>query len=156
MDPIFRWTLDVPPEAVDDNDHVNNVVYLEWLQEAARRHAAVAGCTAATRAAGATWVVREHRVQYLRPAFAGERLEVRTWVATMRVAQSLRRAEIVRPADGAVLARGWTDWAFVDAASGRPRPIPPEVAGVFTLVPEPPARPRLASASHPPGARRPR
>ena len=148
MDPIYRWTFDVAPEAVDDNGHVNNVVYVEWLQEVARRHSAAAGCTAATRAAGATWVVIEHRVRYRRPAFAGERLEARTWVATMRRAQSLRRTEIVRAGDGAVVARGWTDWAFVDRATGRPRLIPPEVGGVFTLVPEPPDPRRLASASH--------
>lgn len=144
MEPVYRWELVVPQRAVDANGHVNNVVYVEWLQEVARRHAEAAGCTGATRAAGATWVVREHRIQYLRPGFGGERLEVRTWVATMQRARSLRRTEVARAADGALLARGWTDWVFVDAAGGHPRLIPPGVAGTFTLVPEPPAGDRGA------------
>ena len=67
---VYRWRLTVPASALDHNHHVNNVVYLSWVQEAATRHADAAGCTAATRAAGALWVVREHRLRYLRPAFA--------------------------------------------------------------------------------------
>ncbi len=137
MDPVHRQRRVAGPDAVDANGHVNNVVYVRWLQEAATAHAAAAGCTAATRAAGATWVVREHRVEYLRPVEAGEAVEVRTWVATMGRVRSLRRTEVVRERDGAVAARGWTDWVFVDAVGRRPRAIPPEVAGAFPLVPEP-------------------
>ena len=137
MEPLYEWSLVVPAEAVDANDHVNNVVYLEWVQEAAKRHAEASGCTRATHAVGATWVVREHRLQYLRPAYAGDRVAVRTWVATMGRARSLRRTEVLRLDDGEALARAWTEWVFVDARGGHPRLIPPAVAGAFTLVPEP-------------------
>jgi acyl-CoA thioester hydrolase len=133
---VHRWRLTVPESALDANGHVNNVVYLAWVQEAATRHADAAGCTLATREAGGTWVVREHQLRYLRQAFAGEELEVRTWVATMERFTSLRRTEIARVTDGAVVARGATDWAFLDRDSGRPRRIPAMVAAAFTLVPD--------------------
>jgi YbgC/YbaW family acyl-CoA thioester hydrolase len=130
----YVYELEVPASAIDDNSHVNNVEYLRWMQDAATAHSDAAGCTEATRAAGATWVVRSHHVEYLRPAFAGERIEVRTWVADFRRAFSLRKYEVVRQGDGVVLARGETNWAFVDAASGRPRSIPEQVQVLFSVA----------------------
>jgi acyl-CoA thioester hydrolase len=79
-------------------------------------------------------VVRSHRINYLLPAFAGEALVVRTWVATMRKASSLRRYDVVRPADTKVLAQAATDWAFVELPRGLPRRVPEEVRAAFELV----------------------
>jgi acyl-CoA thioester hydrolase len=76
--------------------------------------------------------VREHRIEYLLPAFAGEEIEIRTWVENVRRVRSLRKYEFVRKSDGKTLVRGETDWVFVDAATGTPRAIPEEVARVFT------------------------
>ena len=146
MDAVFRQTLVVPEEAVDANGHVNNVVYLDWVQDVAKRHSEVSGCSRATREAGATWVVRKHRIVYLKPAFAGDEIEVRTWVATMERARSLRRTEIARTKDGQILARAWTDWVFVRRESGKPALIPPEVASVFELVPEETSRNRSGTS----------
>lgn len=116
---------------IDANGHVNNVEYLRWMQDAAMAHADISGCTALTRANGATWIVRTHHVEYLRPAFAGDRVEIRTWVADFRRVFSLRQYEIVRRGDNVVLAKGETDWVFVDATSGRPRTIPVPIQAVF-------------------------
>ena len=80
---------------------------------------------------GATWVVREHKVEYLLPAFVGEEIEVRTWVENIRRVRSLRKYEFVRKADEKVLVKGETDWVFVDVKSGKPMGIPDEVANVF-------------------------
>jgi acyl-CoA thioester hydrolase len=118
-------------DAVDENGHVNNVVYVQWMQDVAVAHAATVGCTARTQAIGATWVARSHHVDYLRPAFAGETIEVATWIADFGRARSQRRYRFTRLADGVVLVRGATDWVFVDSASGRPRAIPPEVLATF-------------------------
>ena len=133
---VYEYDVVVESSAIDANGHMNNVEFVRWMQEAATRHADAAGCTAATREAGATWVVRSHHVEYLRPAFVGERLRVLTWVADFRRAFSLRRYRFTRPADGAVLARGETNWVFVDAATGRPKSIPAELQGMFELPPE--------------------
>jgi acyl-CoA thioester hydrolase len=127
------YEVEVSASAIDANGHANNVEYLRWMQEAAWSHSDVVGCTAATRSAGATWVVRSHHVEYLRPAFAGDRLEVRTWVADFRRAFSLRKYELVRRGDGAVLATGETNWVFVDATTGKPRSIPEPICALFDL-----------------------
>jgi len=85
---------------------------------------------------GATWVVRSHTIEYLRPAYAGERIRVLTWVANMRRVRSLRRYQFIRVEDETLLVRGATDWVFVDARDGSLCAIPKDVSGLFTLVPD--------------------
>lgn len=137
----YRFDFTVPATAIDRNGHVNNVQYVQWMQDVAILHSDATGCMAATKAIGATWVVRSHRIEYLRPALAGDRITVFTWVAGMRKVRSRRRYRFVRAADGEVLARGETDWAFVDAGSGKPRPIPEEISGLFAVLGEDPVDP---------------
>ncbi|MCC7413362.1 MAG: acyl-CoA thioesterase [Gammaproteobacteria bacterium] len=136
---VFEIAIEAGAEVVDVNGHVNNVAYVQWMQDVAIAHSDASGCTAATRAAGAMWVVRAHRVEYLRPALPGETIRACTWVEDFRRARSLRRYEFIRGADATVLARGATDWVFVDAGSGRPRAIPADIRALFTLVGAPPA-----------------
>lgn len=133
---VYRYEFRVPDDAVDANGHANNVEYVRWMQEAAISHSDRAGCTAATKAAGAIWVVRTHHVEYLRPAFAGDEVVVLTWVCDFRRVRSLRKYKFVRVSDDVVLAKGQSDWVFVDAESGNPRSIPQDVLGAFELVPE--------------------
>lgn len=130
---VHKYTLVIPATAIDANRHVNNVEYVRWMQEAAISHADSAGCSAATRAAGASWVVRSHHVEYLRPLFAGETITVHTWVSTLRKSSSLRKYLFQR--DEQLIARGETLWVFVDASSGRPLAIPSTVSSAFVLVP---------------------
>ena len=132
----YRQNFSVPGDVVDQNGHVNNVVYVQWMQDIAVLHSAAAGCTEATQEAGATWVVRSHRIEYLSPAFAGDVVEALTWVVNFRRAISLRRYRFVRKTDARILARGETEWVFIDAKSGRPRTIPEVVARSFVLIPE--------------------
>jgi acyl-CoA thioester hydrolase len=138
MEPVYRYPIVVPAEVVDRNRHVNNVTYVQWMQEAAMQHSAATGCTRMTEAIGATWVARMHRIEYLSPAFAGDSISVLTWVADFRKVRSLRRYRFVRAADQKVLAEGETDWVLIDASTGRPRAIPPELANLFELVPDRP------------------
>ena len=139
MSDIHAYSVTVPPTAIDANGHVNNIEYVRWFQEAAISHADATGCSAATIALGATWVVRSHQITYLRPAFAGDLLEVKTWVATFEKVSSIRRYEILRVSDNAILAQGETNWVLVDAATGRPRRIPAEITSLFALRPGNPA-----------------
>ncbi len=134
MPAIHRHDFTVPEGSVDVNGHVNNVEYLRWMQAAAERHAEASGCAGATRAAGAAWVVRVHRIEYFRPAFGGERIAALTWVSDFRRVRSLRKYRFFRVTDEALLAEGETDWIFVDARSGRPRSAPAEVMGVFAVL----------------------
>ena len=132
---IYRHEFTVALASVDENGHVNNVEYVKWMQDVAVAHSDTVGCSRATQEAGATWVARSHRIEYLRPAFAGDRIAALTWVCNFRKVRSVRKYKFLRTTDGAVLAEGETDWVFVDAATGRPRSIPEIVSVLFVLVP---------------------
>jgi acyl-CoA thioester hydrolase len=132
---IYSKTLVIPKSAIDENGHVNNVAYVQWMQDIAVEHYSAIGGVEA-QGYDATWVVREHRIEYLLPAYAGEEIEVKTWVENIRRVRSLRKYEFVRKSDSKVLVKGETDWVFVDANSGRPLPIPEKVSSVFSLYTE--------------------
>ena len=133
---LFTHPIQASERDIDGNGHVNNIVYLQWMQDAAIAHSTAVGCAAATTAAGCTWVARTHHIEYLRPALAGDHITVFTWVIdALRKSSSTRRYRMVRDSDGAVLAKGETLWVFVDMQSGRPRSIPPKIIGCFEVVP---------------------
>ena len=132
--PVYHHEFTIPDRAVDQNGHVNNVVYVQWMQDVATLHSDASGGTKATQAAGAIWVVRSHKIEYLSPAYAGEQVITLTWVEDFRRVRSLRRYRFLRKSDQTLLAKGKTDWVFVDAQNGRPRKIPNEVMHAFPLV----------------------
>ena len=122
--------MTIPSSVIDENGHVNNVTYVQWMQDIAVEHYASIGGIKA-QGPDATWVIREHRVEYFLPAFAGEEIEVRTWVENVRRVRSLRKYEFVRKQDGKVLVKSETDWVFVNSKNGNPLAIPEEVIAVF-------------------------
>ena len=131
---VYSKTIIVPESAIDENGHVNNVAYVQWMQDIAVEHYESIGGTNPMQLVGATWVVREHRIEYLLPAFAGEEIEIKTWVENIRRVRSLRKYEFIRKTDGKSLVRGETDWVFVDLQTGAPRAIPDEVSKVFAAA----------------------
>ena len=134
MKSVYQFDIQATADVVDRNGHVNNVVYVQWLQHAAVCHAEDSGCMAATTSAGASWVVRTHHIEYLAPAFAGDTLTVVTWVANFQKVRSLRKYKIIRAAGQTVVARAETDWVFVNAKTGRPLKIPDEVRITLPIV----------------------
>ena len=120
----------IPKTAIDENGHVNNVAYVQWMQNIAVEHYSSLGGMEA-QGADSTWVVREHRVEYFLPAFENEEIEIKTWVENIRRVRSLRKYEFIRISDGKTLVKGETDWVFVDIRTGSPRAVPEEVTAVF-------------------------
>jgi acyl-CoA thioester hydrolase len=129
---VYRKVISIPPSAIDENGHVNNVVYIQWMQDIAVEHYASIGGIEA-QGPDATWVVREHKVEYLLPAFSNEMIEIRTWVENIRRVRSLRKYEFVRKSDEKVLVKGETDWVFVDVKTGAPKAVPETVSKVFSI-----------------------
>ena len=130
ISPTYSKTITIPSSAIDENGHVNNVVYVQWMQDIAVEHYASIGGIEA-QGPDATWVIRQHSVEYLLPAFEGEEVEIRTWVEDIRKVRSLRKYEFVRKGDGKTLVKGETDWVFVETKTGRPKAIPAEVEEIF-------------------------
>jgi len=131
---VFTHAFTVPSSAIDEYGHVNNVMYVQWMQDAAIRH--VRSITEFKDAENRGWFAREHRIEYLLPAFEGEQIEVRTWVAEVRRVRILRKYEFRRRPDDALIARGSTQWIYVELSSGRPLPIPAEVLNLFPVMAE--------------------
>lgn len=128
--PTYTKTITIPDSAIDENRHVNNVVYVHWMQDIAVEHYASIGGVEA-QGINTRWIIREHKIEYLSPAFAGEEIEIKTWVENTCRVRSLRKYEFIRKLDGKVLVRGETDWMFVEVKTGSPRAISNEVARVF-------------------------
>lgn len=130
---IYAKSIAVGAGVIDANGHVNNVAYVQWMQDIAIEHFSSLGGVEAM-GPDVTWVASEHKVQYLAQAREGDVIEMRTWVEEMRRVRSLRRYEFVRKADGKILARGETHWAMVNAKTGAPTPIPSEVVRIFAAL----------------------
>jgi acyl-CoA thioester hydrolase len=135
MPAVYEHHHAVLPGEIDEQGHVGNVHYVSWMQAAAVAHSSAQEWTPQRyREAGGGWVVRSHLIEYLQPAMKGDQVVVRTWVADFKKVTSLRKYLIVRPADGALLARAETNWAFIARDTGAPRRIPPELARCFEVV----------------------
>jgi acyl-CoA thioester hydrolase len=122
----------------DAYGHVNNSVYLRWLDEAAWAHSSALGvtpehCVRARRG----MVVWRSQLHYLAPAFAGDALEVATWlVFEDGRLRADRRFQIRRPRDSRTLLRGLIHYVCADLDSGRPRRMPAEYAARYRPLPE--------------------
>ncbi|WP_456403598.1 acyl-CoA thioesterase [Hydrogenimonas sp.] len=130
---IFRYEFEVGEEAIDFNGHVGNVTYLQWMVEAAQAHSEAAGWKmAACKEAGGTWFARSHKIEYLHPAYARDRLRMETWIEEIGTVRALRRYRILKLPEERVLCEGESEWIFVDAETMRPRRIPPAIAAAFS------------------------
>ena len=114
----FSHEFAVPAGAIDALGHANNVEYVRWVQDVAGAHW-LSICPAQARDQF-IWVVREHRIRYRQPAFAGERLRATTWVGETSGATSLRYTRLTRVSDDVLLCEAETTWVLLDPKSGRP------------------------------------
>lgn len=109
--------MTIPKDVIDENGHVNNVAYVQWMQDIAVEHYASIGGVEA-QGTESTWVIREHKIEFFLPAFEGEDIEIRTWVENIRRVRSLRKYEFARKLDGKILVKGETDWVLNGKPAG--------------------------------------
>ena len=128
--PWFTQRRRVGPADIDDQRHVNNVVYVAWLNDIAVAHWLALAPPAMARAVA--WVASRHEVDYLAPARLDDEVDVRTRVGHAEGLRFERLTEFVRVADGRVLARGRTLWVPVDPTTGRPMRVGPDVRALVS------------------------
>ena len=117
MGPVYTAYVTVRHDELDRFGRLHPGVYLRYLAHAAVEASAAAGCDGAWYArAGAMWLVRRSTLAVARPARAGERLAIRTWVEDFRRVRSHRRY-VVQAADGAPVLDALTDWVYLDVAT---------------------------------------
>lgn len=127
--PVFEIRLTAGPEHIDELGHVNNAVWVQWIQQVAVAHWNAVAPKHLKQAY--YWVVVRHEIDYLRAAHEGDLITSRTFVGDEpHGARSERFVEFTGP-DGKICVRSRTQWAIIDKALGRPIRVPPEVIAPF-------------------------
>ena len=127
--PVFEQAFTARPEHIDELGHVNNAVWVQWIQDVAVSHwYAIAPPDYVDRY---IWVVTRHEIDYLRAVLPGETVIGRTWVPEPPRGARFDRHMEFTGADGKVRVKAKTTWAIIDKATGRPLRVPPEVAAPF-------------------------
>ncbi|MEO8061702.1 MAG: acyl-CoA thioesterase [Pseudomonadota bacterium] len=129
-------TVAVQPDDIDAYGHVNNAVYLKWLDIAAWSHSTALGlsidaCTRLRRGMAALRI----EIDYLRAAMPDERVEVATWIADSdRRLRVTRRFQLRHATDGGTLARATTQYVCLNLDNGRATRMPPEFSAAYGVT----------------------
>ena len=126
---IFETRITAAPEDIDELGHVNNAVWVRWIQDVATAHWRH---TAAPEDQDKyLWVVTRHEIDYLRQVEEGETVTARTWIDPVsKGARSTRHMEFIGE-DGKMRVKAATSWAIIDVAAKRPIRIPQGVLAPF-------------------------
>jgi len=127
----FEMTISVVPEDIDEQNHVNNTVYLRWIQEVATAHWQAIASSEAQEGIG--WVVVRHEIDYKAPVGLGDDVVLRTWVGKATRLTFERFTEILRRSDGQLLSKARTLWCPINAQTGRPVRVSLEVREQFSV-----------------------
>lgn len=130
----FEHQRDVQPQDIDDLSHVNNAVYLHYIEDCARTHAEVRGLSlAGFREAGTVPMVREHILTYYAQAKLGDTLSVSTEVLELSGPKAVRRSQVKRVGSGdpELLVEARTLWVWINPEMGKPMRVPEAVKASF-------------------------
>jgi acyl-CoA thioester hydrolase len=115
---------------IDEQNHVNNTVYLRWVQDVATAHWRALASADAQSAIG--WVVLRHEIDYKTPANLGDEIVLRTWVGEASRLKFERFTEVRRKIDNQLLAEARTLWVPIDVRTGKPTRVSAEVRARFS------------------------
>jgi len=127
----FEMVIPVLPGDIDEQNHVNNTVYLRWVQDIATAHWRAVASPKAQKSFG--WVVLRHEIDYKGPATLGDEVVLSTWVGEATRLTFERFTEIRRNSDGQLLSQARTLWCPIDAQTGRPVRVSPDVRAQFSI-----------------------
>jgi acyl-CoA thioester hydrolase len=118
------------PADIDGQNHVNNTVYLRWVQDVATAHWKSLASVDAREAIG--WVVLRHEIDYKMPGNLGDEILLRTWVGGASRLKFERFTEIRRKNDNKLLAQARTVWVPIDSQTGKPTRVSADVRARFS------------------------
>ena len=128
----FRMGRAVEWRHIDPNKHVNNAMYMAYIEDCGVQVAAAFDWPMTRMMeAGFGIVARRYRIEYKQAAIMDDELEVATWISDVRRATAVRHYTITRISDEALLARAQVLWVWISLRSGRPIRIPNEFLAAF-------------------------
>ena len=120
---VFEKKYIVSSEYIDNLNHVNNVVYLQWIQDIANLHWNQLKDGHDT--SGYVWVVIRHEIDYLRQSLLGDEIQAKTWVGETVGIKSIRHVEFYKNKN--LIVKAQTTFCLLDATSFRPVRITDEI-----------------------------
>lgn len=134
MSKVFEQVITVDNQHLDDFGHVNNIVYLQWMQDIAWAHSAALGLDLkAYQALDAAMVARHHELTYLSPCFTGDQLLLKTWITETDGFNLHRQYEFMRLTDEKKVFEASTHWVCIRLSTGRPVRMPPEFKKAYVV-----------------------
>ena len=128
----FEHLRDVVEDDIDELGHVNNAVYLRYVEACGRAHSDGLGLTLDVfKNYGVVPVIRKHEITYHRPATLGDRLLISTQVARIGGPRAVRHNQVRLEEDKILLVDAVTEWVWLDVESERPKRVPKEVLEAF-------------------------
>ena len=125
----YETTLVVTKEHIDDLNHVNNVHYVQWVQDIAKEHwQSKASLDIQTKY---SWFLLSHFIEYKSAAFLNDIINLKTYIAKAEGVTYTRIVEIYNASTNKILAKSETKWCFINAKTQRPTRIPQEIVDLF-------------------------
>jgi len=132
----FVLPIHVQNSDIDSFNHVNNAVYLKWMDDCARAHSMNLGidCNQA-KEFGYGMAVRECRVLYLASAYVHEDISVATWIVSNdKKLRITREFEITRDSDRKKLVSAQLGYVCINLQNGRPSKMPDEFQNCYRVI----------------------
>ena len=126
----FAFHLTITEDVLDILNHVNNVYYLQWVQNAAQKHWDILSTPDLN--SKYAWIVLRHEIDYLHAAKLHDEIIINTWIESVYGVKSERIVQIKK--DTKLLARAKTTWCLLDKKTMKPVRIPSEIMKIFKTV----------------------
>lgn len=133
LNPIhFQLTIIVKPEDIDQANHVNNVVYLRWVQDVSEGHWLAVATPEMLE--NYYWVAIRHEIDYKNQGFLGDELYLNTYLKEYGGVRSKRAVQIIRKSDGKLLVESLTTWILMSTSANKPTRIPENMMELFPKI----------------------
>jgi acyl-CoA thioester hydrolase len=126
---ILEKEIAVSINDLDDLNHVNNVVYIDWIQEIAKNHWKSLVSNEIIK--NYYWVLLEHQIKYLSPALLDDKIRLKTYIEKTEGIKSSRIVEIYNKDTNKLLVTSKTIWCLINAKTNKPNRITDEIREAF-------------------------
>jgi acyl-CoA thioester hydrolase len=126
---IYTEAIEIVKDDIDILEHVNNKVYLKWMENISWKHSLAVGINKEVfLKVGKLMVIKKHELNYKRPLFEGDKVEMITWVdAPINEFERIRHYQVRKLKDETIIFEAHTSWVCVDIKRQRKTTLPKEL-----------------------------